>query len=244
MNTLDELSVIIPWRNPEKTPGSAGKAAYNWRLNNFDWVMARYEHLLPEVEVLIGDAGGPFNRSSFINAGAASSGRKYLLIADADTIPYREALLQGLDMIDAGYGWVIPYGDADYYNSDQRSAEEILRRSPVDNIRPEEITWEHKLKSWSGQVLIERDDFEALGGFDERFQGWGYEDNAFVAMCDTMLGDHGRVRDAWTIHIWHPAPEETTWRQPNIDANRRLFESYEAARGDQDAMMRIIRGLG
>jgi hypothetical protein len=52
------------------------------------------------------------------------------------------------------------------------------------------------------------------GGMDERFTGWGYEDNAWYAKVAQTIGPpvhHAGV--AW--HLWHPAqrysysPEET-----------------------------------
>lgn len=232
------LSVVIPWRRPAIVRTEAAQ----WRVSNFNWVMARYERLFPDAEIIVSDPGGDFQRSKFINYGVSKASRENILIGDADTIPYPGAVSAGIDMLNDGRGWVIPYGDSDYYSSDRSSGENILRRDPTDNVTPEEITWEHKLHSWSGQVLIPRGIFTALLGFDERFQGWGFEDNAFAAKCDTFLDGHGRVDDAWTIHIWHPAPESSTWQQPNIEANRRLYEKYDSVRGDQAAMKRVMKG--
>lgn len=231
---FDDLSIVIPWR--------AGTDP--WRLKSFDWILNRYKLLYPEAELILADDGSEeFNRATFINAGATEASREFLLIADADTISFPEFVSGGLAKMKAGAPWVIPYGDQDYYNSDQASAEWILGRDTTENISPSQITWEHKLKSWSGQVLIRTEDFESVGGFDPRFKGWGYEDNAFVATCDTLLGKHLRVDYGWTIHIWHPAPTATTWEQPNIDMNRALFAKYDLANGNFDEMQRLIRGI-
>ncbi len=53
-----------------------------------------------------------------------------------------------------------------------------------------------------GSVAIGRSAFEAIGGFDEAFVGWGGEDNEFWDRC--------RTRKVWEfaylplVHLWHP----------------------------------------
>jgi GT2 family glycosyltransferase len=64
-----------------------------------------------------------------------------------------------------------------------------------------------------------RSDYEAVNGFDEQFEGWGYEDDDFTRRL-YRLGLHSRhtVRRARAVHMWHatraPTPEERA-QNPN-----------------------------
>ena len=234
------LTVIIPWREVFPTlPEEVEKNRY--RKNTLNWVKRRYEMLFPDSPFkLSGNPGVDFNRSMSINLGVESTTTEYVLIGDADTIPHPEAIHEGLRLLELGAPWLLPYGDADYYNADRASSEWILSLPPHFPINPNNISYEHKIKAWSGQVLLRAKDFLDIGGFDERFEGWGYEDNAFTVQADTLLGDHQRVQDGFAIHIWHPVTDRTTWGQPHIDRNRAMYREYEQSAGNPEIMRRLV----
>jgi len=52
-----------------------------------------------------------------------------------------------------------------------------------------------------GCVAISRESFELVGGFDERFVGWGYEDVEFAQRC----AERWPLRrvDGVATHLWH-----------------------------------------
>jgi hypothetical protein len=56
-------------------------------------------------------------------------------------------------------------------------------------------------------VVVPRPLWDAVGGFDERFEGWGGEDDAFHAACRALCGTERLRGVAW--HLWH---EESPWR--------------------------------
>ncbi|MFK4998906.1 galactosyltransferase-related protein [Bacillus sp. N9] len=53
-----------------------------------------------------------------------------------------------------------------------------------------------------GINVVPRKHFETVGGFDERFVGWGGEDDAFAASLNTLCGYVKRL-DATIYHLWH-----------------------------------------
>jgi predicted glycosyltransferase involved in capsule biosynthesis len=78
-----------------------------------------------------------------------------------------------------------------------------------------------------GLFLIQRELLLRLGGFDERFRGWGGEDNAM-----TRKLKRARIQ-AWqsvgppALHLWHPYSFETTYGSPHYADNRRLLDEYK-----------------
>lgn len=80
----------------------------------------------------------------------------------------------------------------------------------------------------NGIVAISRPALDVVGGFDERFYGWGGEDQAFLYSCEALLGPVRRVPGfAW--HVWHPPGRDTEPYMPG--ECRRLFERYKVAGG-------------
>jgi hypothetical protein len=88
--------------------------------------------------------------------------------------------------------------------------------------------------SWSCCIAVPRAVFEDLGGFDERFRGWGYEDMAFQSII-VGLYPWGRV-EGDVIHLWHPRSEERIVKglgritaSPEYVLNARLGRRYMVA---------------
>jgi hypothetical protein len=71
--------------------------------------------------------------------------------------------------------------------------------------------------SWSCCMVIPRAVWDDLGGFDERFRGWGFEDMALQSIVVGLYG-HERI-DGDVYHLWHPRSEERIGRrQPALTA--------------------------
>jgi hypothetical protein len=91
--------------------------------------------------------------------------------------------------------------------------------------------------------------FDDLGGFDERFKGWGFEDMAFQSAICGLYGYERIPGDV--VHLWHPRSEERITpgltrltASPEYVTNARLGRRYMVAlrrdhalhdRGDQPA---------
>jgi predicted glycosyltransferase involved in capsule biosynthesis len=201
--------------------------------------MTRYSLLLPGVEIVIGPSEEPFNRSAARNTAFAGSHGDVLLIADADTIFHADQILAAVEMVQKERTWVIPY--AWYYNLSEEVTDNILELDPGETIlEPANPSlWEHKIVSWAGLLVMPREAFEEVGGYDERFEGWGFEDNAFRLALDTLWAPHQRIDWGYCLHLWHPVTKHDRFEQPQIETNRGLYMRYEAAHRDP-ARMRLV----
>ncbi len=54
---------------------------------------------------------------------------------------------------------------------------------------------------------MSRNTFIVAGGFDERFIGWGGDDDAFVHALETLCGNYIKLGRE-VFHLWHP---RTDW---------------------------------
>jgi hypothetical protein len=215
--------VCIPWR-----PDNALRTAA------FHWNLVRWQFLLPGVPVVVSDSGpGEFNRARARNNAVGIVDADVVVMADADTTLLSHRQMEAaLQLMYDGARWVLPY--CDYYNTTAADTSLLLAR-PADAVleRPQE--YEHLVTdAVSGVLLIPGHAFDQVR-YDERFVGWGYEDNAFQVALDAMIGPHVRMPGA-VLHLWHPIPDDGAFNSPNIAANRALFMRYRQARHSPDAM--------
>lgn len=215
---LDELSVVIPWR-----------AGDDRREQIFKWIWDRWNTLCPEAEIIQADSGSqPFHRGESRNQGAHESSRPILCFADADTTFNREQIERAVALIDEGAPWVLPYGRNEYYNLTEADSDTLLS-SPVDVSVEAPADWEFRVESWAGVLLVPRDHFDVVHGYDPRFCGWGGEDNAFRLALDVMVGGHTRLAFDHVCHIWHPRGD-AGFEQPDWPRNARLLRQYARAK--------------
>lgn len=77
-----------------------------------------------------------------------------------------------------------------------------------------------------GIVILTKNAFEKIGGWDERFEGWGGEDGAFSHVIFNML--ISKTFDFEMFHIDHPRTELDGKQQPKYFENRKLDEEIQS----------------
>jgi len=145
-------------------------------------------------------------RAHAINNASELAGRwDIAIIGDADTIPESASIRRAIAWVADTKGVARPH---DYRrNLTQQGTLEYLRRGR------DGLTGAHFEKPWpgGGMLVVHRDAWTAIGGYDQRFLGWGHEDSAFNLSAlrhsrfDRLPGD--------VLHLWHPqqiATSETT----------------------------------
>lgn len=182
------------------------------------------------MEVGMGRSEGPeFNRAAAVNAALESHWAKVLVVNDADSLVYPSALAEAIRLAATGdYGIVRAY--TTYQRIDKpgtlscRSWQDVLHGSS------EHIEWAQDNASSHGVVALNLEHYRHIGGYDERFQGWGYEDCALDILSGAFLP--GVRVPGPLFHLWHPPAKENP-------ANLALLAEYEARAGAPEALLAL-----
>lgn len=85
-----------------------------------------------------------------------------------------------------------------------------------------------------GAILLSNSFYNKIGGWDERFEGWGGEDNAMSRLIEKYGGNINRLQyDA--LHVIH---DRTHRNHHRIDINVRMANSYY---GHIDTMVNMLK---
>ena len=192
---------------------------------NYSWVTKRLRKLLPDAEILVPTQNTlPFNKSAAVNKAAKMASNDILMVCDADIAFDMDLIKNSLEIVN-DVPWISPF--CERWDLTHVSTNEVLK-APCDvEMKSFGIDVKRKYKEVrcrAGSVFImTKKNFYKVGGFDERFAGWGFEDSAFELAARYTIGDCAEI-DNIVYHLWHPLgdnqfPHHTEW-------NRLLYEEY------------------
>lgn len=202
------------------------------RVRIFYWCMDRWSDMFHDgMELCIGldgpvDGTDHFNRSVARNDAFKQSRGEILVLTDADTACNKAQVLEAIEAVRSGVPWVIAHDR--YYSLNREFTNRLLDNdkdliSPNGDLNPPyESDWVMRNRSIAGVLVMHREAWEAVGGYNEAFQGWGYEDNDFAVRLDRHWGEHERVVGPM-LHLWHPRGD-ADFSQPNIEHNEELYQ--------------------
>lgn len=183
----------------------------------------------PGCEVIFVRNDQLYNRGWGFNIGANAGSRPQLLFADADVFlthdGYRKALQQ-IEIFEAVdpkrfYLWNVHQQnptDLTYYIEGPRYGNTMA----------------------GGIFLVQRRVFMEVGMWDERFEGWGGEDNAMEHVIRSYLSFCRLQVDAF--HIRHARAAVDGRAQPNYAANRNLSDTICSLHGERLHSYMIEKG--
>lgn len=223
---MDKISVLIPY-----------KPDFGQRDKIFHWVRRFYQKCMPDAELCVGGSRSRlFSRAEAINNAAREARGNIYVVADADTI-YNPAILNKAADLLQHQPWIIPY--ARIFMVQQASTDTLLNSGPEWPIR-KKITVAIKRKEAKGRLLvISKKNFRKVRGFDERFQGWGGEDDAFSFAADTLCGKYYRMEED-IYHLWHPI-SSNVGHTPEYKYNAALTIRYYKAYGNRKETLQILK---
>jgi predicted glycosyltransferase involved in capsule biosynthesis len=191
------FSIIIPFKNSDKL-----------RERNLHFMLNYYKKYLPSCEIIVVEQNTNTNflltsdkvdkylrvktkdnffaKAFLFNSGYNISRTDYIIMADADCVIDKNILENISDYYEYfDSHFTLPYSNQVYYLS------EIETNCFVDNndcnISQNQNKNVDVMKTASGGIgIISSSNFYKVGGFDERFKGWGAEDDAFYNKCSIM----------------------------------------------------------
>ena len=170
---------------------------------------------------------GPFNRSAAINA-AASGDWGVAVILDADVLAPASQIYDAVEMAVRTGRMVLGFTEYLALNA-------LMTRRVLEGGEPWESVQGISLRQWSHEssiVVVTRELFDEVGGFDERFVGWGQEDVAFSQACRVLSGEPIRIPGR-VVHLYHGRSPERDRRQPEYRANQLLGKRYRETKEPQ-----------
>lgn len=208
----------------------------------------RWATQFPEWRIVEGSHDdGPFNRSVAVNAAALAAGTwDVAVIIDSDIIANPEAVASAVDVAHSTGRMVVSH-----------NARIMLNKVGTDKVlagftgswrvkQYVEVVWEdhgpHTANNVSSCIAVPRVLWDTVGGFPERMSGWGHEDSVFAICCDTLgPGPHVQLTSE-LFHLWHDLQPEAKARatHPLTLANRALWERFQAAAGDAEAVRSLL----
>ncbi len=252
------ISVIIPFRCSDIT---------SQRFKNFEWVRNYWKCQLPGAEVIQGHDHSldlPFSKSVAVNEGVSRSSGDVLVIVDADGYVASSAIVTCARRIRKARKrgqrlWFIPYRQ--FYRLTAAASQLVLDSDPCNphvfptppNLCDVQNTSGSQHGHWFGAMIQiwPREAFDEVGGWDERFRGWGGEDHAVMRACDTLYWPH-KTLPGQVLHLWHPmistkgisswVPwEGRMWEnQTKSGVNDHLNGRYYGANGDRTRMRKLV----
>lgn len=226
--TSRSCSLIVPWR--------AGDPR---REEIWDWCKRFWAVHYPELELIeVDDGQEPFSRGGSRNLGAEMAKGDILVFADADTLVGH--VHGAIELAEKGW-WCFAYPAGMYCALTEEATDKLLTTDPGEHLmEPVQEQCRQRITSYGGVLVVPREAFDAAGGYDPRFVGYGFEDNAIMFALDTMWKPHERAT-GWATAFEHPHIEEERFQQPHIHENKALCERYEAVYSNRSAMRALIR---
>jgi len=139
----------------------------------------------------------PYCRSWSFNVAVPNVRSDVLVLHDNDMLVPERYAFEALQRIEEGFSFV------DLKRFIFYMSENDTRRVFVTGVPPAGVPATVVQNLMGGSIVARRDAYDAIGGFDESFVGWGGEDNDFFDRAAFLGGVH-RFAYMPILHLHHP----------------------------------------
>lgn len=202
-----KIGIVIPWREQES------------RIQPFNEVVSWYKHNFPDANMYFPDHPGEHWLPSHTrNDGmrmAEADGCEVVIFNDADTIPQYGSLIRAIRQSVTDGLMHNPYKN--YYALTEYGTEKYLM-----GVDPSKCEAKLFKNSCFGTVVCTPETWWSIGGMDEKFKQWGWEDTAMEQAHLVIKGTRFVKHYGSVYAIWHqPQPKKGS---QTFSDNKRLYE--------------------
>jgi predicted glycosyltransferase involved in capsule biosynthesis len=181
------------------------------------------------------EKGGAFHKTKALNLGLSKSQGKFVVPFDVDLIPIKDTLFKHLQMAQLSAKLLMT---GYRVMSELETIDDISTVLENTAVAPEDkptALWKHLIRQERFGVLpfFERQRLLEINGWDERFIGWGGEDQDII---ERYLADGRylcRSPELVYLHLSHPPTKE--WNDEFlVEANRKYYYAKMQARSNMD----------
>lgn len=206
------VSVLVPYRAPE---GSHRAALKTWTEQAWKTV--------PGVEVIYADDGGedgePFNVSRAVNRARAQASAKHLVVFGCDHVPPSPDRMRWIRELLDRLPWAGVYDRTLELTAGATGMVLVGDDQPADRLYGAAT-----IPACQGIIAVRAEVWDEIGGMDERFTGWGYEDTAFREALTALYPDGHGAGDGHVLTLWHPPASRA-----GTPSNEALYLEYVQA---------------
>ncbi|MBP9738651.1 hypothetical protein KBD20_03110 [Candidatus Saccharibacteria bacterium] len=222
-----KVVTLVPFKSNDPSRIAVWKAVQaSWRTN-------------VGIPIFIGQADPlEFNVSLARNRAAKKAGNwDVAVILDADTLISHQQVIEGINLAIKTGAVVYPY--AERWELNHEGTKMFLANPKSEwHQHAKRHAWEH----FGGCIIVTRELWDLVRGFDPGFVGWGHEDGAFLAACTTLSGKPFKRGKGRLFHLEHKPSTEKSPVHPTYIANRKRMTRYTQATKQVNAP-ELIRNL-
>ena len=199
----------------------------------WDYVRRWWERKVPEFAIVEGSSpDGPFSRAAALNDAYRRARPDFGIVLDADVVAYPDSVRAAVAVARRTGEVVLPFEE--YHALSPGYSRAVLAGHASPDRRGRLTT---RKTHESSIVVVPREAWERIGGFDERFVGWGQEDVAFAQAARVLVGL--RRVPGEVFHLYHGRTKERIRSAPTYAPNQARGRRYREA-NDPDAIRALL----